>query len=83
MDMAMVKSDMKKVKTRKKAYFRGGIRTLLRASQISEMIQESGDKIMQSFDAYLLNGSGWVLESIEHIRLFTAEYFLVRGKSYI
>ena len=56
---------------------------MLRSSQLPEMIQESATKIGLSFDAFVQNGSGWVLESIDYLRLFTAKYVPILGKSYI
>ena len=56
---------------------------MLRSSQLPEMIQESATKIGHSFDVFIQNGSGWILESIDYLRLFTAMYEPVLGKSYI
>jgi len=47
------------------------------------MIQESAAKIGHSFDVFIQNGSGWILDSIDYLRIFTAMYDPVPGKSYI
>merc|ERR1712055_1218969 len=84
MEITMNKIDQKnKKKVTKTAYFHGGSRTMLRSSQLPEMIQESATKIGHSFDAFVQNGSGWVLQSIDYLRLFTAKYVPILGKSYI
>merc|ERR1712105_290351 len=82
MEITMNKMDQKK-KVKKTAFFHGGTRTILRSSQLPEMIQESATKIGHSFDAFIQNGPGWVLQSIDYLRLFTAKYVPILGKSYI
>jgi hypothetical protein len=47
------------------------------------MLQSSTDKIIQSFDIFLKNGSGWIFETIDYLRLFTAEYTPIRGNLYV
>ena len=79
----MVRKDKEGVKERTTAYFHGSTRILLRASQIPEMLQSSAEKLNQSFDDFLRNGSGWILESIDYLRLFSAEYAPIPGNSYI
>ena len=44
---------------------------------------KSSEKINLSFDQYLKNGSGWILETIDYLNVYTADYAPVRGKSYI
>merc|ERR1712030_292918 len=58
MEITMNKMDQKK-KVKKTAFFHSGTRTMLRSSQLPEMIQESATKIGISFDAFVQNGSGW------------------------
>ena len=65
------------------SYFRPFTRTLLRSTQINEFLDESSDKINISFDQYLQRGSRWVLETIDYLKIYSAEYAPVRGKSYI
>ena len=83
MQMTMIRKDQYGIKERGTFYFQGSTRLLLRASQIPEMLQSSTEKIVQSFDEFLRDGSGWILESIDYLRLYTAEYAPMRGKSYI
>ena len=83
MQMTMIRKDQYGIKERGTFYFQGSTRLLLRASQIPEMLQSSTEKIVQSFDEILRDGSGWILESIDYLRLYTAEYAPMRGKSYI
>ena len=47
------------------------------------MLDASAQKINQSFDEYLRNGSGFILETIDYLELYTAEYIPMRAKSYI
>jgi transposase-like protein len=82
-EISMVRKDQFGIKERAKTYFQGSTRILLRASQIPEMLQSSTEKINQSFDEFLRDGSGWILESIDYLRLYTAEYAPMQGKSYI
>ena len=82
-EISMVRKDQLGIKERAKTYFQGSTRILLRASQIPEMLQSSTEKINQSFDEFLRDGSGWILESIDYLRLYTAEYAPMQGKSYI
>ena len=82
-EITMVRKDQTGIKARSSSYLHGSTRILLRASQIPEMLQSSTEKINQSFDVFLKNGSGWVLESIDYLRLFTAEYAPMHGNRYI
>lgn len=82
-EITMVRKDKSGIKERSTTYFHGSTRILLRASQIPEMLQSSTEKINQSFDEFLKNGSGWILESIDYLRLFTAEYAPMHGNRYI
>ena len=82
MEITMVKSN-KKNTMKKSGYFHSGSKTVLRSSQLPGIIQESADKISNTFDIFLKNGSGWQSDSINYLCLFTAMYEPVRGKSYI
>ena len=82
-EVTMVRKDQYGLKERKKTFFHGSTRILLRASQIPEMLQSSTAKMNESFDEFLRDGSGWILESIDYLRLYTAEYAPMHGNSYI
>ena len=83
MQMTMIRKDRFGIKERGTFYFQGSTRLLLRASQIPEMLQSSTEKIVQSFDEFLRHGSGWILESIDYLHLFTAKYARMHGNRYI
>ena len=79
----MVNNSKEGVKQRATVGFNGELRILLRTSEIPHMYEVSRQKILQSFDRWLKNGSGWVLESVEGLTLHTAEYVSPSGSSYI
>ena len=47
------------------------------------MLQLSTAKILQSYEEFCCNGSGWILETIDFLRLYTAEFSPRHGNSYI
>ena len=47
------------------------------------MLQLSTAKILQSYEEFCRNGSGWILETIDFLRLYTAEFSPMHGNSYI
>ena len=83
MEVRMIKKDRKGTHQKITAYFRSQTRTLLRSTQINAMLEESSTKINTSFENYLQRGSGWILESIDYLKVFTAIYEPIRGKSYV
>ena len=82
-DITMVRKDKEGNTERTTVYFQGSTRILVRASQIPEMLQASATKISESFDEFLRNGSGWILETVDYLRLFSAEYAPMNGKGHI
>ena len=71
----MVKEDqVTSKKQKKRSYFQGGTKTLLRATKINDNIDASREKINQSFDEFLRRGSGWRLESIDNLHIYCALY---------
>ena len=62
--------------------FYGGPRVILRENQYDEAFDESVKKIWLDFDAWMANGSGWILDRVQNIYLNTSVYE-PRGKSYI
>ena len=65
------------------AGFNGATRVLLRASEIPDLYQVITEKIIESFNIWCQNGSGWVFQSIDDLTLYHAEYVPHRGSSYI
>ena len=83
MDTTMVKEDQDGFKQRTTAYFNGETRLLLNHHDIQERLVSSAHRINESFDQFLRKGSGWRLESINHLQVYSAEYSPMRGRSYI
>ena len=82
-EVTLVRKSKEGVTERTTAYFQGSTRTLLLESEIPQLLQASTEKINQSFDDFLKNGSGWILESIDYLRLYSAEYSPMNGKGHI
>ena len=83
MKVRMFKVDKEGNKEYGEGGFNGGAHTLLRASQFEDTYDRSSDKIWQSFDAWLKNGSGWILERVEYLTINSARYQPIRGSTYI
>ena len=47
------------------AFFHGSMHTVLRKEDFEEAYQTSLQKIWKSFDIYIRNGSGWILDRVE------------------
>ena len=65
------------------AYFHGGMCTLLNMNQFDEFHEASTNKMWIAFDAYLKNGSGWMLERVEKVLLTTYKYEPIQISTYI
>ena len=83
MQLTLVKKNREGIHQRLTTYFRSSIKTILRSLQINEMIEESSQQINTSFENFIKDGSGWILESIDYIMLYTAVYEPIRGKSFV
>ena len=84
MTITMVKEDrVTGEKQRMTSHFQGGTRTLLRPAKINENIDASAEKINQSFDEFLRRGSGWRLETIDYLHIYSAQYVPIPGTSYV
>ena len=70
-------------KTEDSAFFHGGMQTLLAKEDFEESYQSSINKIWKSFDEYLKNGSGWILERVEQVLLNTYLYRPINISSYV
>ena len=64
-------------------YFRSCTKTVLRSTEINAFLEQANEKIETSFDQFLKRGSGWILETIDYLKISGAEFAPMRGKSYI
>ena len=64
-------------------YFRSFTETILRSTEINAFLEQAKEKIEASFDQFLKKGSGWILETIDFLKISGAEFAPMRGKSYI
>ena len=64
-------------------YFRSFTETILRSTEINAFLEQANEKIEASFDQFLKRGSGWILETIDYLKISGAEFAPMRGKSYI
>ncbi|GBN68152.1 hypothetical protein AVEN_111407-1 [Araneus ventricosus] len=55
-------------------YFRNKVVIELDTSMIGDHIKQAFEKIKESLDEFLKNGSGWVFDSVIHMELKTATY---------
>ena len=83
MQITLVKKNREGTHERLTTYFRSSIRTILRSLQINEMLEESATQINTSFENFIQRGSGWILETIDYLMLYSAVYEPIRGKSYV
>ena len=83
MQITLVKKNREGTHERLTSYFRSSIRTILRSSQINEILEESATQINTSFENFIQRGSGWILETIDYLMLYSAVYEPIRGKSYV
>ena len=83
MQITLVKKNREGTHERLTTYFRSSIRTILRSSQINEILEESATQINTSFENFIQRGSGWILETIDYLMLYSAVYQPIRGKSYV
>ena len=77
------KTDKDGNKTDVSTFFHGGMHTLLRMNDFDQSFETSTNKIWIAFDAYLKNGSGWMLERVEQILLNTYKYEPILISTYI
>ena len=65
------------------AFFHGSMHVLLRKEDYEDSFQSSLNKIWKSFDVYIRNGSGWILDRVEKIFLNSYNYQPIGISSYI
>ena len=63
--------------------FRSVTEIILEATNIDELYKKSTDQILEFFDTFQNNGSGWVFKSIVSLEIHTVKYQLLSGSSYI
>ena len=64
-------------------YLRGKNRRMLDISEFEDLYDESKNKIWLTFDAWLKDGSGWIIQSIDEFHLKICKYTPLQGSSYI
>ena len=82
-EITMVKKNKDGVHERASSYFRSSTRTILRSTEINEMLDESSQQINTSFENFVQRGSGWILESIDYLKIYSAIFNPIRGKTYV
>ena len=69
---------------REKFYFHSGLKIILESTNVEEIFKEMVDEIETTIQkTENAEGSGWVLESIIHIKLYTAEWNPLNAGSYM
>ena len=64
-------------------YFSSGTRRLTDMSQYDELFEKAIVKIIDAFEKWVSEGSGWTMKRINSITLKIAKYSPIKGKSYI
>merc|ERR1712055_508885 len=64
-------------------YLSGKNRRMLDISEFQDLYDESKNKIWLTFDAWLKDGSGWIIQSIDEFHLKICKYTPLQGSSYI
>ena len=79
----MIRQDKEGAQEEVRQMFYGGPRLILRENDFNEAYHETVTKIWIDFGAWVANGSGWALDSVEMLYMNTATYEPIRGRSYI
>ena len=64
-------------------YLHGENRRMLDLSEFNDLYNESKNKIWKTFDAWLKEGSGWIIQSMDEYILKICRYTPITGSSYI
>ena len=64
-------------------YFTSRCYTLLQSDDLEEQLQEATQKIMDDFENFIREGSGWVLEKVLKVFVNVGHYKPLKGKSFI
>ena len=83
MKVRFFKRDKDGHKIEESAFFHGSMYTLLRKEDFEDSFHSSVKKIMNAFDIFTRNGSGWILDRVENISLNSYHYEPVSASSYI
>ena len=67
----------------KTAYFSGKAKVIINENGIIESIQTSNQEILNGIAVWLLEGSGWTVESIDEQYINIVKYKPLKGSSYI
>ena len=80
----MVKIDSdRQVSEEAEPYFTSRCYTLLQSDDLEEQLQEAIQKIMDDFENFIREGSGWVLEKVLKVFVNVGHYKPLKGKSFI
>ena len=83
LDITMVKKNREGSHQKVTTYFRSSAKTILRSTQINEMLEDCSKQINTAFDSFTQKGSGWILESIDYLKVLSAVYEPIRGTFYV
>ena len=64
-------------------YFSTSATTLLKSSNIPESVQHHINILVDEIDNYIQNGSGWVVDNVNHLSIMSTKYHPMGGSSYI
>ena len=64
-------------------YLKGKNRRILDISEFQDLYDESKNKIWLTFDEWLKEGSGWIIQSMDEFILKICRYTPMQGSSYI
>ena len=56
---------------------------LLKSSNISESVQHHINMLVDKIDNYIHNGSGWIVDNVNHLSIMSTKYYPMGGSSYI
>ena len=66
-----------------KAYFHSETHINIKSTNVKDLLTSIVKEIIEKFDIYQQNGSGWFLNEVVELEIHTVEYKPIRGSSYI
>ena len=66
-----------------KAYFNSDTHINLESTDVKGILAQVIRNILEKINIYQMNGSGWYFKEVLHLEIHTADYYPVRGSSYI